>query len=370
MAKKSRIRNLGKRILFLINVMVTLLFLFPLFFKPITFIWINGFLGLVAPYLLAIEILLFVIWLIAKPMVSLFPLLSIAIGWKIFLVLFAWHPGIPFTQKKKENTLRIISWNVKGFNGMVEKTNIKLRTQDIAYSILKWDPDIVCLQEYNSKEQPNDIANRAPYFTKNLPNYFFSKNLESIEQRYHAGCIIFSKYKIIEAKRIGFLNKESLLSVTILKGDDTIQVFTTHLASYRLTPDDLQAIDEPAFSSKMDLSADGGVLRKLRNSFIERADQAAIVQHYLSKSNYPSIITGDFNDVPSSYTYHIIKGNWQDAFLEKGFGIGATYIGISPTLRIDYILANKDWEVKAWESIDENLSDHHMIMADLLLKKN
>ena len=370
MVKKSRIRNLGKSILFLMNILVTLLFLYPLFFKPIAFIWVNGFLGLLAPYLLAIEILLFIIWLIAKPMVSLFPLVSIAIGWKICLVLFAWHPGIPFAQNKKENTLRIISWNVKGFNGMGGTTNIKLRTQEIAYSILKWNPDIVCLQEYNSKEQPNDIANRAPYFTKNLPNYYFSKNLQTIEQSYYAGCIIFSKYKIINAKRIGFLNKESLLSVTILKGDDTIQVFTTHLASYRLSPNDLQAIDEPAFSSKLALSADGGVLRKLRSSFMERAAQAAIVQQHLLKSTYPSIITGDFNDVPSSFTYHTIKGNWQDTFLEKGFGIGATYIGISPTLRIDYILANKDWEVKGWESVDENLSDHHMIMADLLLKKN
>ena len=370
MPKKSRIRNLGKRILFLINLLVTLLFLYPTFFTPLSLIWINGFLGLMAPYLLAIEILLLIIWLIAKPMVSLFPLLTLAIGWKTCLVLFAWHPGIPFSQIKKENTLRIISWNVKGFNGMGVNTNLKLRTQEIAYSIQKWDPDIVCLQEYNTNERPNDIANHSVYFTKKLPYYFFSKDFQTIEKDYYAGCIVFSKYKIIHAERVGFLNQESLLSVTILKGDDTIQVFTTHLASYRFKANDYEAIEEPAFSSSMALTANRGVLRKLRNSFVERAVQAEIVQHHLAKSPYPSIITGDFNDVPSSYTYQTIKGNWQDAFLKKGFGIGATYLGISPTLRIDYILANDAWEVKAWESMDENLSDHHMIMADLLLKKN
>ena len=73
--------------------------------------------------------------------------------------------------------------------------------------------------------------------------------------------------------------------------------------------------------------------------------------------------------MPGSYTYKTIKGNWQDAFLEKGFGVGATFLGLSPTLRIDYILANSPWELRGWESIDENLSDHHMIMADLVLKK-
>ncbi|MEI7588099.1 MAG: endonuclease/exonuclease/phosphatase family protein [Chitinophagia bacterium] len=370
MAKKSRIRNFGKRILFLINLFATLLFLYPIFFSPISFIWVNGFLGLMAPYLIAIEILLFIIWLIAKPVVSLFPLFTLVIGWKICLVLFAWHPGIPFSQKKKDNTLRIISWNVKGFNGMGVNSNLKLRTQEIAYSIQKWDPDLVCLQEYNTNERPNDLANHSLYFTKKLPYYFFSKDFQTKQKEYYAGCIIFSKYKIIAAERIGFLNQESLISVTILKGDDTIQINTTHLASYRFNQNDFQAIDESTVASKKALNAKRGVLRKLRHSFTERAVQAEMVQKHLLKSPYPTIVTGDFNDVPSSYTYHLIKGDWQDAFLEKGFGIGATYLGISPTLRIDYILANKAWEVKAWESIDENLSDHHMIMADLLLKKN
>jgi endonuclease/exonuclease/phosphatase family metal-dependent hydrolase len=45
-------------------------------------------------------------------------------------------------------------------------------------------------------------------------------------------------------------------------------------------------------------------------------------------------------------------------------------MNLSPTLRIDYILADKNWQVKGWESLDENLSDHHMIMADLQLVKN
>jgi endonuclease/exonuclease/phosphatase family metal-dependent hydrolase len=101
-----------------------------------------------------------------------------------------------------------------------------------------------------------------------------------------------------------------------------------------------------------------------------RAVQAATIQAQLAKSPYPTIITGDFNDVPSSYTYKQIKGKMQDAFLKKGFGIGATYMNLSPTLRIDYIMADKRWQVKGWESLDENLSDHHMIMADLQLVKN
>jgi endonuclease/exonuclease/phosphatase family metal-dependent hydrolase len=65
----------------------------------------------------------------------------------------------------------------------------------------------------------------------------------------------------------------------------------------------------------------------------------------------------------------MIKADMQDAFLKKGFGIGHSFVGLSPTLRIDYILASKDWNIKGWESIDENLSDHHLILSDLLLIK-
>ena len=87
MAKKSSIRNFGKRALFFFNLLVSILFLYPIFFSPISLIWINGFLGLMAPYLVAIEVLLLLLWLIAKPVLSLFPLLSLIIGWKIILVL-------------------------------------------------------------------------------------------------------------------------------------------------------------------------------------------------------------------------------------------------------------------------------------------
>ena len=369
MAKKSRARNFGKKVFLFFNLLVSLLFLYPLFFTPSSFIWVNGFLGLIAPYLIVVEILLCIFWLIAKPIMSLLPLGTLVLGWQLVWSVFAWHPGTPFAQKKKENVLRVLSWNVKNFNGNTPSSSLKLRTEDMAYSIQKWNPDIICLQEYNTNERPNDIANHANYFIKKYPYHFFSKDFQVAQNDYFAGSIIYSKYKILKAKRIPFLTGESLISATILKGDDTIQIFTTHLASYRFIQNDFDAIDHSTVSKFISLTGEKGVLRKMRTAFMERAIQAELVKANLAKTHYPAIITGDFNDVPSSYTYKTIKGNWQDAFLEKGFGIGATYVDISPTLRIDYILANSAWETRGWESVDENLSDHHMIMADLILKK-
>ena len=55
-------------------------------------------------------------------------------------------------------------------------------------------------------------------------------------------------------------------------------------------------------------------------------------------------------------------------FLERGFGIGRTYSYLSPTLRIDYILATNAFEVEQFDCVVKNYSDHYMLVADLKLR--
>jgi endonuclease/exonuclease/phosphatase family metal-dependent hydrolase len=93
-----------------------------------------------------------------------------------------------------------------------------------------------------------------------------------------------------------------------------------------------------------------------------------MVKDVLAVSPHPILFCGDLNDIPNSYTYRTIKGNMQDAFLKKGFGIGRTYSGLSPTLRIDYIFADKNFRIKQFNRIVKNLSDHYMLVADVELK--
>jgi hypothetical protein len=117
MAKKSRIRIFGKGLLLSVHLILVLMLLYPQFFMPVGWIWVNGFLSLLAPYIIVLHLLFFLIWLIAKPILSLISVATLAIAYPTLLVLFAWHPGTPFPQKKKDNSLRITSFNVKEFNG-------------------------------------------------------------------------------------------------------------------------------------------------------------------------------------------------------------------------------------------------------------
>ena len=59
----------------------------------------------------------------------------------------------------------------------------------------------------------------------------------------------------------------------------------------------------------------------------------------------------------------------QDAFLKKGFGIGRTFAALSPTLRIDYIFADKHFTIKQFKRVVKKLSDHYMLVADVSAEK-
>ena len=94
-----------------------------------------------------------------------------------------------------------------------------------------------------------------------------------------------------------------------------------------------------------------------------------MIASLLADSPYPVIVTADLSDVPNSYTYFTVRGTLQDAFLQKGYGIGRTFRGLSPTLRIDYIFADPRFSVQQFKRVKKDYSDHYMLVADLQLQR-
>ena len=62
-----------------------------------------------------------------------------------------------------------------------------------------------------------------------------------------------------------------------------------------------------------------------------------------------------------------IKGEKNDAFAEQGSGFGRTFIFDIIPLRIDFILSDPEFKVRAFENFDVTYSDHFPIMAVLEL---
>lgn len=368
MMAKSWLRRTSKKFFIWLNLCIGFVFLIAVLsahLNPHRFRFF-GFFSLITPYLIFLLLLSILFWLISKPFWVIISVISLLTGWNQLKVIFAWNTSNNFSAAKQADHIRIIDWNVQSFNGLTNNKEIKNRVRlDIAESMLKLDPDIICLQEFNTANTENNIR----LFSKTYPYYFFSKDYQRREGNYYSGSVIFSKFKIVNQDIIRFPNAESLLFADIIKNNDTIRIFTTHLQSFKFKKGDYEDIRRITESDNESLTASKSLMRKMEIAYSKRGIQADMVHLELNKTPYPSIICGDFNDVPNSYTYNTINNNWKDAFLESSWGIGRTFISLAPTLRIDYILTSSHFSVSQFDLIDEALSDHLMLVSDVVLKK-
>jgi endonuclease/exonuclease/phosphatase family metal-dependent hydrolase len=235
----------------------------------------------------------------------------------------------------------------------------------IAQSILSRNPDVICLQEFNNSKLQDNIA----LFKSKYPYYYFARDFRGRSNGYEVGCIIFSKFPIKDSAKTKFSGSysESIISADIETASGIIRVYNTHLQSFKFEKKDYEGMDKIKNTDEEALRSSRTLIQKMKLAFIKRGEQARLVRGALDNTPYPSVLCGDFNDVPNSYTYFHIKKDWQDAFLSSSLGIGRTYLGVAPTLRIDYILPNSAFQIQQFEMVDEDLSDHLMLMSDLTI---
>jgi len=369
---KSPARNFFKIFFIIINFLVVTLFLLGClspWLNPEKFGWI-GFIGIAMPYLILMLIFSVIFWLVAKPKLALIPVITLLIGWQQINVVFALKWKVEFIKNKPENSIRIVDWNVQSFNGLSKNGALKKHIrEEVADVILNLKPDIICMQEFNSAYHQATQWDNISMFSKAYPYYYFSKDYQRNNGMYQSGCIIFSKYPLIDSNKIKFKTPESLIYVDVLKGADTFRIYTTHLQSFKFKKEDYDDIEKIKEQEEDALAASKNIFIKMKFAFKRRGGQVDIIRNQIDKSPYPSIICGDFNDVPNSYTYFHIKGKRQDAFLKKDFGIGRSFIALAPTLRIDYVMPDDKFDVLQFDLVDEDLSDHLLLVTDVRLKK-
>jgi len=237
--------------------------------------------------------------------------------------------------------------------------------------IKKYQPDIACFQEMVAGDSLKHTINYIGEFPKKLgmKYYYYSyKPAYDFDFKHHFGNIIFSRYPLINQTTLEYkpYDYNSVFQhADVVKGRDTFRIFNIHLQSLRFSPENMKYISDPTQSGNDNIKESKSILAKFRTGFIRRYRQANHVRKQMNKSKYPIILCGDFNDVPNSYAYNTIGTNFKNAFTECGYGIGATYSGILPTLRIDNIFCDTLFEVKQFTRIKKRLSDHYPIIADL-----
>ena len=331
-------------------ILVTFLVYLSPFINPESFSWLN-ILGTGYPWLLLANLLCVIFWLVAKNRYFLFSLVCIILGWN-HMTNFV---GINLSSSPPtEQSVNILSFNTSGFGFLAAKTKDKhlQNVKDFTTFINQnGNIDILCLQEVNSL--------KAQYVIEKLG---FEHELKIP----YLGTSILSTRPIVRSGAIEFTTKtNSCVWADIKFNNKTIRVYSLHLKSNQVSTETEQIIASGDIKQKETWSDIKGVFGKFRYTSKIRVQQAQKVQDHIQNSPHPVVLCGDFNETPQSYVYNMLSGNLNDSFHEKGFGLGTTYAGSIPALRIDYILTDPKIKVLDFDIFKEKHSDHYPVFAVL-----
>ncbi|MCB0452325.1 MAG: endonuclease/exonuclease/phosphatase family protein [Aequorivita sp.] len=239
-----------------------------------------------------------------------------------------------------KNTLNVLSYNVRLFNAY-EKNPETDASEIISEILTEENPDVVFVQEYY---KPNKID-----FSAYPHKYVHFKS-----EKAKLGHAFFSKYPLVNTGAFDFEETyNNTLYADVVKGTDTIRIYNVHLQSLGIIP---------RVSFLQD--SDNEKLRKrVSKAFEKQQSQVEAILEHKEKTKHPVIICGDFNNTPFSYSYRKLKDGMQDAFRERGNGLGTTFKFEKFPMRIDYIFASEGLDVISFESMEKTFSDHYPVRA-------
>lgn len=367
--KARKLSGLNKLILWL-NYFIVVALLTSLISKYISpqLFWIIAFFGLAFPYLVILNMLFVIYWVVQ------FRRLALLSGLTIVLSFFTLRGYVQFSfsSKSSNNDIKVTSYNSMLFD-LYNWSKNKQSRQNILSSLQETNPDILCLQEFYNSNREDGLHNIDTVVNALNTKYHHVEYTSIAYGHNHFGIATFSKYPIINKGKIVFNTRSNNICIytDLLINQDTVRVYNMHLQSISFTKKDYKFIDDVQDDddAQDELENSKNILRLLKRAFVKRAEQAEKVASSVKSCRYKVILCGDFNDTPASYSYRIIRGDLNDTFLEKGNGLGKTYAGKFPQFRIDYIMHSNDFKCTKFSRYEETYTDHYPITAYLNVKK-
>jgi endonuclease/exonuclease/phosphatase family metal-dependent hydrolase len=332
-------------------------------------LWITGIFGLSYPVLLFVNVLFIFYWLFQWKWYFALSSLSVLVGYNYLMNTFQLKMRTTnYVYLPGSRPVKVLSYNVRLFD-LYNWTGDRNTKKRIFELIDRISPDLACIQEFYSSGK---ILNNRDSLMSLLNTRYVHIEFTGRMREGNWGIATFSRFPIVGKGKIDFKTKSNNLCIytDIKAGKDTIRIYNVHFQSIRFANEDYQFMKNIS-DNKPQQELQGGsrkILRRLKVAFIKRGKQVSLVTESIRNSPYPVIVCGDFNDPPSSYTYHSIRSTLKDAFVESGNGLGNTYNGIFPSFRIDYILHDPRYRSFAFRTIKRDLSDHFPITCTIDLK--
>jgi len=299
-------------------------------------------LSLTVPFLIIVNIMFLIYWLLKIKKQLLLSLIVLLIGFNHMASLYKFSAS---KQVEDKDNIAVMNYNVRLFNVFNWLPNKNI-TAEITAFIKDRNPDIISMQEYRPD---NDLS---------LKEYFKFEVLSG--NKVKNGQAIFSKFPIINKGSIEFPNTyNNAIFVDVVRAEDTIRIYNVHLQSLK--------IDASTDPLKNETSEN--LFKRVGNTFRLQQMQADLFLEHKAASPYKVIICGDFNNTAYSYVYNTIRGDdLSDAFVEAGNGFGRSFDFKFFPVRIDFIMVDQSFIVNSFKTFDVKLSDHFPIISRVKVK--
>ena len=366
---KSKLSFFTKLLLF-INCGVALCLLIS-YLAPVTDprkFWPVAFFGLAYPPVLLLNVLFVIYWIVARSKFVLISIVTIVAGYGVLRNNIGFSFGSDNVRFRQAGHMRVLTYNVHNFrkDGKVDHDSTRHGILQLMSDI---KPDVIGMQEYFYREKGRYAMNDSISDLLKTKYRHFEPNAQN--EREGIGVCIFSRFPIISKGSVAVSPPGSgiqCIYADIKAEGKIIRFYSVHLQSIQFEAEDYRYIDTITNSGKPDLSSTKRLGSKLKRAFLKRAEQVEIIKQHAEQCPYPYIISGDFNDTPTSFAVNIVAKGMQNAFRVKGFGLGRTYNGSFPNYQIDYVMASEEFKVLSHNIVKAKLSDHYPVYADLILK--
>lgn len=320
-------------------------------------------LGMTFPVFLLVNLLFLFLWLTIKWKKAWIPIAGFAAAY-VPITLFM---PVNMRQEVPEGAIKLISYNVCTYGGNYKYEN----GFDTVFGYLeRQKADIVCLQE--------DVDSWRRYvFIKYAKIYPYNDTTMLQNNAFTYNCVgIHTRFPIIRKERIWYpSNTNGSVAYYLNTGKDTLLVINNHLEGTHLSESERNNYKR-MLRGKMERDTAKAesmfLIEKLGNNNAKRAVQADIVHRYIEEHRqYPTIVCGDFNDTPISYTRRTIAQGLTDCFQTTGKGLGLSYNQKGFYFRIDHILCSPDLQPYNCEIDDDmDASDHYPIICHIKMREN
>lgn len=310
--------------------------------------------SLIFPAFLLVNLGFLFFWLTFKWRMAIIPVVGYLLAFNPI------HIYLPINAQTEPpaGAIKVLSYNLQCYSGLPFYDD---GFEPIFQYIKAQNADIVCTQE--------DMDTWRNGMVRYDSLYAYNDTIHVGGAPYNNGLGIHSRYPILRRERINYPSKgNGSVAYFLQVGHDTVLVINNHFESNHITLHERQKYTAltQGNGGKDTLRATSQLLiGKLGLAAAQRAPEADIVHAYIdAHRRYPTIVCGDFNDGPLSYTRRVVAKDLTDCYVETGRGLGLSYNQNRFYVRIDNILCSShfkpyqchvDREIKA--------SDHYPIIC-------